>query len=179
MKEQLITQLSDLIREKGFASLSISDIALATHLSKSSLYHHFPGGKVEMAQAVMEAALQSLGQKFSEVLENKKPAKQQLTQILKLLSDFYHAGEKNCLVDVMSVAPADPIIQAYLDKILAALLNVFTQILLNHGANKKTAHTDAVIIVSLLQGGLVLARASQNSDYFKKVVKQIQESYCH
>lgn len=44
-----IPALFQLFRESGYDGVSLAQIAVATGLGKASLYHHFPGGKVEMA----------------------------------------------------------------------------------------------------------------------------------
>lgn len=177
MKKTITAILSDLFRQKGYASLSMMEIAEATKLSKSSLYHHFPGGKVEMAEAVLTLAFNTLSEQFTLGLQHPT-AKRQLNAILTTLNDFYSSGHQNCLVDVMSVIPSDPSIQVMLDKILKALIGVFTTILQNDGSNTKTAKEEAVKIVSLLQGSLVLARAGQNANYFIQTLKFIRQHYC-
>ena len=53
---QLVERLSALFRTAGYDGASIGDIALATGLQKSSLYHRFPGGKQQMAAEVAAAA---------------------------------------------------------------------------------------------------------------------------
>jgi AcrR family transcriptional regulator len=52
-KPDMLERLMDLFRAKGFDGASVSDISDATGLGKSSLYHHFPDGKEEMAIQVL------------------------------------------------------------------------------------------------------------------------------
>ena len=50
-----ITQtLFEVFRREGFDGASMSSIARATGLGRSSLYHYFPGGKHEMALTVLD-----------------------------------------------------------------------------------------------------------------------------
>jgi AcrR family transcriptional regulator len=60
-KDEMLARLMDLLREKGFDGASLSDISESTGLGKSSLYHHFPNGKQEIALqglAYLEAQLE-------------------------------------------------------------------------------------------------------------------------
>ena len=52
-KPEMLSRLMDLFREKGFDGASLADISESTGLGKSSLYHHFPNGKEEMALQVL------------------------------------------------------------------------------------------------------------------------------
>ena len=45
--------LAEVFREHGYEGASLSLISKATGLGKGSLYHFFPGGKEEMADAVL------------------------------------------------------------------------------------------------------------------------------
>ena len=53
--EKLIERLTSVFRIYGYEGASLSRIAEATGLQRASLYHRFPGGKEEMAEAVLNA----------------------------------------------------------------------------------------------------------------------------
>ena len=59
-KSELLARLSDTFRRLGYDGASITDIASATGLGKSSLYHYFPGGKEQMAADVLTDLAQAL-----------------------------------------------------------------------------------------------------------------------
>ena len=49
--ERLIAAASTLFRDKGYAATGLSEILAAAGVPKGSLYHHFPGGKEDLALA--------------------------------------------------------------------------------------------------------------------------------
>jgi len=53
-KTELLPILLELFRRQGYAGVSIADVSKATGLGKSSLYHHFPEGKEQMAREVLQ-----------------------------------------------------------------------------------------------------------------------------
>ena len=55
-KDEIVDRLFAVFRDRGFEGASLADLSRATGLGKSSLYHHFPEGKEQMAQAVLERA---------------------------------------------------------------------------------------------------------------------------
>ena len=51
--EDLLERLTRVFQDHGFEGASLSRISEATGLEKASLYHRFPGGKNQMAEAVL------------------------------------------------------------------------------------------------------------------------------
>ena len=54
---ELIARLSGVFRDVGYEGATLSALAAATGLQKASLYHRYPGGKQQMADEVLAAAL--------------------------------------------------------------------------------------------------------------------------
>ena len=48
-REVLVRAASSLLRQRGYAGTGLSEILSEAKLPKGSLYHHFPGGKRELA----------------------------------------------------------------------------------------------------------------------------------
>nr|WP_319389886.1 TetR/AcrR family transcriptional regulator [uncultured Cohaesibacter sp.] len=49
--QKLMIAAADLLRQKGYAATGISDILGQANVTRGSLYHHFPGGKSDLAVA--------------------------------------------------------------------------------------------------------------------------------
>lgn len=56
-RDRLIAAMSDLLQRRGFHGIGLSDVLAQAHAPKGVLYHHFPGGKVELAVAAIQAAV--------------------------------------------------------------------------------------------------------------------------
>jgi len=52
-RDALLRQLGQVFRERGYEGATLTQLAAATGLGKASLYHHFPGGKAEMADVLV------------------------------------------------------------------------------------------------------------------------------
>ncbi|HYZ15520.1 MAG TPA: helix-turn-helix domain-containing protein, partial [Candidatus Acidoferrum sp.] len=80
-----VERLFTVFRDQGYAGASISQIAEATGLGRSSLYHYFPGGKEDMALAVLEHVEASMRERlFSPLRGAGSPTKR-----LKGMIDAY------------------------------------------------------------------------------------------
>jgi AcrR family transcriptional regulator len=77
-KPEMLGRLLDLFRDNGFDGASLSDISDATGLGKSSLYHHFPNGKEEIALQVLAFLEEQLEQALFEPM--RPPERQEETR---------------------------------------------------------------------------------------------------
>ena len=53
-RDEVVARILTVFRDFGFDGASLAELSKATGLGRSSLYHYFPGGKDEMAVAVLE-----------------------------------------------------------------------------------------------------------------------------
>jgi AcrR family transcriptional regulator len=62
-----------LFRERGYAAVSLTDLADALGMRKASLYHHAPGGKETLYVEVMERTLQRFRSGLEQAIEHSGP----------------------------------------------------------------------------------------------------------
>lgn len=55
-REALLTAAGHLLRRRGYAATTAADVLAGAGATNGSLYHHFPGGKQELARAALDAA---------------------------------------------------------------------------------------------------------------------------
>ncbi len=67
--ENLLSAAETLFSRKGYASVTLRDIATALGLRHASLYYHFPGGKEELFIEVMRYSIRRHGQALTEILD--------------------------------------------------------------------------------------------------------------
>jgi len=53
-KADVVPLVAEVFRELGYEGASLGRITARTRISKGSLYHFFPGGKEEMAAAILD-----------------------------------------------------------------------------------------------------------------------------
>src|SRR5262249_54431585 len=98
-KDEVLERLLNKFRERGYEGASLAGLSAATGVMKSSLYHHFPGGKVDMAEQVLaylEARL--VADVYSPLGSSQSPAKK-LGAMLDAIDAFYEGGRKACLYE--------------------------------------------------------------------------------
>src|SRR6476469_10425022 len=98
-KLDMLDRLMDLFRKKGFDGASVSDISESTGLGKSSLYHHFPNGKEEMALQVLAHLEGQLEAALFEPMRSTGAPGKKLDRMLDTIDAFYEGGKKACLLE--------------------------------------------------------------------------------
>ncbi|MFF1555891.1 TetR/AcrR family transcriptional regulator, partial [Rhodococcus erythropolis] len=55
-RTRLVAAMIELMRWRGYSAVSVKDITVAARAPIGSLYHHFPGGKSQLAAAALQSA---------------------------------------------------------------------------------------------------------------------------
>ena len=97
-KPEILDRLMVLFRQRGYDGASLADIAEVTGLCKSSLYHHFPGGKLEMAREVMAHLGNQLEPALLRVRGEGTP-RAKLNAFLHVIEQVYDSGRLACLLE--------------------------------------------------------------------------------
>lgn len=176
-KNDIIPQLAELFREHGYNGTSLSLITAQTGLGKGSLYHFFPNGKSEMADAVL-ANIQSWFEEcvFSPLLQGANP-QFAIAQMFVSVDEYFCSGQRVCLVGAMALnSSRDHFalqISAYFKKWITALAFALGRM----GLPKKTAHQNALEIIVSIQGAIILSRATANNAVFKQTLSSLRARF--
>ena len=86
-KAEVLDRLMESFRRHGYDGASLATLSERTGLGKSSLYHHFPGGKEQMALEVLAHLNAALLPTFQAVDDEPDPRKK-LSLLLDALDAF-------------------------------------------------------------------------------------------
>ncbi|MEQ8768081.1 MAG: TetR/AcrR family transcriptional regulator [Planctomycetota bacterium] len=173
--DALFEKLLVLFRRNGFVGTRLSDIARETGLQKASLYHRFPGGKVEMARVVLERAF---GELEATVLAPLREPGEVLTRArrgLRGLEAFYHGGQAACLFETLSLGEDAGELRALIQRAVQACLDAFTALAKDAGLPSATAKRRAADAIVQIQGALVLARIQESPQVFRRLIRDLPD----
>lgn len=175
-KEQVIELIIETFREHGYEGSSLSLLSKATGLGRSSLYHHFPNGKEDMAKAALDSVLSSFDEQvLSPLREADKTPEQRLRACSKGLTKFYTSGSSSCLINIFSVGAAGVMFQPYLAECTQSLIKVFADLAKESGVPTRLAKKRGESLIIQIQGALVISRTLDSNTPFKTLVKDIPE----
>lgn len=173
-EDDLIARLGGVFRDVGYEGASLAMLAEAAGLQKASLYHRFPGGKKQMADEVLAAAMVWFDANVLSLLNASGSPRDRLTATTKNLDGFYAGGRQACLLNMLSSprveeGPFSGAIKAGLE----ALVDGFAKLARDAGHPARLARQKAERALMLVQGSLVLSRGIGSGEPFRHALKSL------
>ena len=169
----LLEALTGLFRDRGYEGSSLSDIAAATGLQRASLYHRFPGGKREMALAVLQHFQRRLRERvLAAAWESGAPGTRS-KRMARELDGFYEGGKRNCPLESLSLACTSTDVRLALQATSDVCIEGFARLAKDAGHHPAAARRLGRDAFAALQGSLVVARISQDPQAFQRFLREL------
>jgi TetR/AcrR family transcriptional repressor of lmrAB and yxaGH operons len=171
-RDRLIAAMIDALRNKGYHGVGISDLLLAAQTPKGVLYHHFPGGKSELAVNAIESVAEQLGGALEKMFQRAADPVEAMTLWMgsaqKLLEKSnFDTGCPLAAIALESTAE-DAEIRGALNNAFALLRFKISQVLGSMGLPEHSARATASLIVSAYEGALLQSRVAENADIMRE-----------
>jgi TetR/AcrR family transcriptional repressor of lmrAB and yxaGH operons len=177
-RKRTLRTASELFRRQGYSGTGLNQILDESGTPKGSLYFHFPGGKTELAVQAVTGSGRAIGNAIGQVLESTDDAAEAIGRVIDFIaadlrhSDYAHGCPVGSVaVDVASTS----------EEIRAACQTIFDEWtatiagrLQAAGWDEQAAFDDALVVVSLLEGALVLARSRRDTAPFDAVARHVR-----
>lgn len=174
----LMIGLMQVFQEKGFDGATMNDLSSATGLKKASLYHRFPGGKNDMALAVVGQVEAWIDFHIVTVLSNKElDLRDRLKLALENLLELYRGGSNSCILRVFSLDLGIELVGEELKRSSKKFINAFQLFGLEQGLQDFEAQKVAQDVFIKIQGGLILSKIMGDNSIFMQVIQDIKELY--
>ncbi|MEO9331924.1 TetR/AcrR family transcriptional regulator [Ectopseudomonas guguanensis] len=169
-RDKLIDAMIDALQRKGLHGVGLSELLAAADTPKGSLYHHFPGGKTELAVAAIERIGQRAEQAFAALFERQsEPLEALATWLHGALGQLQDSAfERGCPLATVALesGPEDQEIRAALANAFIAIRQALQQQLQRHAYPQPQGL--AALFVALYEGGLLQARVAGSSEPLKQ-----------
>jgi AcrR family transcriptional regulator len=172
---ELLLRLQETFRRYGYEGASLTRIASATGLGKASLYHYFPGGKEQMAAAVIENLRHWFDANVFSPLESVHPPRQRIISMLDTLNRHYECGRCACLPALFSLSEERALFGEAISQFFARWVGCLSQTLTDSGLARDIAERRAHDGVERIQGALVLARAFADGRAFATMAAELPD----
>jgi TetR/AcrR family transcriptional regulator, lmrAB and yxaGH operons repressor len=161
----LIDTAGPLFRRQGYAATGLNQILDDAGVKAGSLYHHFPGGKQELAAAVVETA----GAEIEQVLRVALAQDIAVTAVVDRWVDVMAAGlaadcRDGCPVEPIATESvhASALVRQAAARAFEGWCSAIAERLRKEGWTDKRADETALAVVSIIEGALMLSRTSGN-----------------
>ncbi|MBC7924601.1 MAG: TetR/AcrR family transcriptional regulator [Bryobacteraceae bacterium] len=177
--DALIERIAHVFRIHGYEGASIRLLSEATGLERASLYHRYPGGKEEMASAVITWTGNWFRANVIEPLAN--PSQQpsaRLQDVARNLKEFYERGSLPCVLDCMTIGSSDPIRDKVRES-LGAWTDAFAGLARETGIGAAESRNRAQQAIIEIEGALVVTRVLNDPKPFLKTLDRLKETLLH
>ncbi len=172
----VVERLTEVFRTVGYDGATLSKLSEATGLQRASLYHRFPGGKREMAEAVLSRAGAWVEANIFDPLAGSGTPKERLERMLRNLDGFYCRGGSPCLLDSLSFGEGGDIFGSHIKEAFSGWIGALARLVVEAtGCSRTKARERAEDVVGRIQGALVLARGTGNRKPFRRMLCQLPE----
>lgn len=169
-EDELVLRILKVFREYGYEGSSIGMISKQTGLQRASLYYRFPGGKVEMAEAVMSSVDAWFDQHVFKSLRSGEDFLDQIMGMCHGLAEFYGSGKKPCLLEALSLGNGSGPIADHLKNTYFAWRDALANCLLRSGNPCDMSLQLAEDAIASIQGALIIQRLNPESTAFQRAL---------
>ena len=165
-RQRLIAAMHDLLQRKGFHGVGINDVLALAQAPKGVMYHHFPGGKVELAVAAIQSAVENIIARLEQLQTSSQYTLQSLNiwmdhALKRLAKSGYERGCPLAAVALESTAD-DHLLRRTLNEGFCRIRSVLAEMLVDAGLTAERAGRFATLIVSAYEGALLQSRVADS-----------------
>jgi len=159
----LVHTMARLLRDQGYTATGRAQLLAESGVSNGSLYHHFPGGMEELAEAALEESGQAVAAALRESLDGATNAALGVTRFLDIAAGPV-AGEPCPGCPVAPTALESPIINPRLRAAAARCFDQWEGLIAARlradGWPEDSLAEAASAALALIEGALLLTRVS-------------------
>ena len=162
-RADLVHTMARLLRDQGYTATGRAQLLAESGVSNGSLYHHFPAGMEELAEAALEASGRAVADALSQALDGAPNTGVGVIRFLDMAAG--PGAEETCPgCPVAPTALESPIISPRLRAAAARCFHQWEGLIATRlrtdGWTKEAAPEAASAVLALIEGALLLARVS-------------------
>lgn len=168
-----------LFRERGYSGTAFRDVIAHSGAPRGSIYHHFPGGKAQLAQEAVAWAAAAIAERLDEALARERDAAGVLRAFLEpwrevLERSGFRAGCPLVAITVETGAP--PALRTAVGEAFAGWQALLAARLETAGIPTRRATTLATLVLGAIEGAVLLCRAQRDTAPLDAVAAELAQA---
>jgi AcrR family transcriptional regulator len=175
-RERMIQSAATLFRERGVHGTSFSDVLDHSGAPRGSIYHHFPGGKAQLAEEATRYAGEFIAGGLAGALASDDPVAA-IRGFAATWREILAASDFTAGCPILSATLEGERSPGARDAAGAAfgrweclLADAFAQ----RGVARPRAESLATLAIAAIEGGIVLARAQRSAAPLERVADELE-----
>ena len=172
-KSRIIETATALFQLKGYRGVGLNELLRECKITKGSLYHHFPNGKVELLIACLHSLNESITAQIEGIFAHYPSTLKATEAMIKMLIGQYEKTGTIIGYTVSSMVSematlSDPVRTACAE-LYRNTQAIYSQKLRDEGFTESSAQSIAVSLSALVEGGMMLCLAQKSSEPLRTV----------
>jgi AcrR family transcriptional regulator len=175
-RERMVRSAAVLFRERGFSGTGFRDVISHSGAPRGSIYHHFPGGKAQLAEETVRYASEVVQSRIEAAAGDGDP----VTALRAYLGSWRRLLERSefragCPIVAVAIEPHDsPEVSEAVAGAFSRWEDVFAGLLRNAGVGRARAARLATMTVAAVEGAIVLCRARRDTMPLDDVGRELE-----
>ncbi|MCB1413818.1 MAG: TetR family transcriptional regulator [Xanthobacteraceae bacterium] len=166
-RDAIVRAAATLFRRRGFAATGINEIVAQSGAPKGSLYHYFPHGKDQIAEAALRFAGQGTVATLDQLARKTASGAALVRAYCRLVAGWMAKSEfrdgSPIATVLLEAAPDSREISAAGREVFAGLRDTIAGRLVADGFGRAEARRRALMAVAAIEGALILARTERSA----------------
>ena len=175
VRQRMIEGAAEVLARKGLQATAFSEVLALTGASRGSIYHHFPGGKAELIEAVLEH--------FAGHIDDQLRALHggSAVQVVRGALALWRARlvrndcEAGCPVAAVTVAADSSRLEGDCRHAFTQWQATLASALKAGGLPLTQAQSLATLTLAVVQGGVLLSRAHNSLEPYDMAANQLEQ----
>jgi AcrR family transcriptional regulator len=167
-RESILTAAAELMRRKGYGAVGMKDIAEASGAPIGSLYHHFRGGKVQIAREALINAGHAYALLIPSIVDSYTDLGDAIEGVFaQAAEDMAGTGFANmCPVASVAAEVADTVeeLRETSASVFEGWIESGTAYFTARGLDESSAREVTLALIGALEGAFVLARTMRSTE---------------
>lgn len=172
-RDRLIAAMTDALRRRGLHGIGLTELLQAAGAPKGVLYHHFPGGKTELAIAAIDRVVERMTGGLDQLLATTPDPLVAMRQWIRGATErLQRTGfESGCPLATVALesTPDDKALREALARAFARVRDRIALALQVAGLPAERADGVAALIVAAYEGGLLQARVAHSIEPVQRI----------
>ncbi|NJN54401.1 MAG: TetR/AcrR family transcriptional regulator [Anaerolineae bacterium] len=177
-RDQIIDTTCQLMEMQGYHATGLNQILAESGAPKGSLYYYFPEGKEELAEEAVTRSSRLIEQTIRGVMAEIDDPVTAVTTFIFILAEQvelsgFRAGGPITAIALESASTNDRLREAC-HHAYQSWQDAFAEKLRQGSYSEARAQRLAVLIISALEGGIILSRSQHNAQPLRDVAAEIE-----
>ena len=178
-RDLIVETTCELLESQGFHATGLNQIVKESGAPKGSLYHYFPAGKDEIAEAAIARAGRTVAERITAVLTVSENAAEAVRSFVLWIAERveasgYASGGPLATV-AMETATTNERLNRACRVAYSQLQGAFEAKLVQAGFGEAQARQLATFITASIEGGTILCRTYHTGDPLRLVAEQLSQ----